>query len=347
MMQNGKYEKLLSICITSYNRVNELVRCIKSVKTNYSNEIEIIVSEDHSEQREKIKSTVMALQKEFPIKIIFNSNESNLGYDNNLRKLVTLSSCKYILFLSDDDSLLENSLDNFIDLLLKREYNMIFSPFILGYERKRYYSHSFTIEKGIENTVRHLYDSILFSGLLFRREHILNIEAKRFLNCNYFQVYLFMYMMILYDTDYINIPLVSCNGDGENAFGKATSSNGNDLLADRKSIYSNIEFHKGLIKVIKIFEEDFSIDVTTNFTREYCLRAFQGMSKARAHGIAAYKVYWKHLKSLNLSLTMTVYIYHVMLILLGSRLSNRIVSLPKWFLVHYRENNSNLKKAES
>ncbi|MHB8132374.1 MAG: glycosyltransferase family 2 protein [Mobilitalea sp.] len=341
MMQKKKHEKLLSICITSYNRVDELVRCIKSIKTRYNKEIEIIISEDHSEQCEIIRSTVMDLQKAVTTEIFFNSNELNLGFDKNLRKLITLSNSKYILFLSDDDSLIENSLDSFIELLQKNEYNMIFSPFILECERKRYYSHSFTIGKGIENTTRYLYDSILFSGLLFRREHILKISAERFLNCNYFQVYLFMYMMLMYDTDYINIPLVLCNGDGENAFGKAISSNGNNLLADRKSIYSNIEFHKGLIKVIKIFEMDFSIDVITLFGREYCLRAFTGMSLARAQGFSTYRVYWKCLKSLNISLTKTIYIYHIMLILLGSRLSNSIVFIPRSILMRHRTDNSN------
>ena len=37
---------LLSIGITSYNRVKELERCITSIKTRFNEEIEVIVSED-------------------------------------------------------------------------------------------------------------------------------------------------------------------------------------------------------------------------------------------------------------------------------------------------------------
>lgn len=36
--------KILSIGITSYKRVNELVRCINSIGTKYVDDIEILVS---------------------------------------------------------------------------------------------------------------------------------------------------------------------------------------------------------------------------------------------------------------------------------------------------------------
>ena len=39
---------ILTIGITSYKRVNELIRCIKSVNTRYIDDIEILVSEDNS-----------------------------------------------------------------------------------------------------------------------------------------------------------------------------------------------------------------------------------------------------------------------------------------------------------
>ncbi len=337
-----KKEKLLSICITSYNRVDELSRCIKSIDTRYVDDIDIIVSEDHSEQREKIKSAVADLRKTVAAEIVFNSNDKNLGYDRNLQKLISLSTSKYVLFLSDDDSLIEHSLDEFVNLLKKKEYSMIFSPFIFGNEKKRYYRHSFTIDKGIKNTALYLYDSILFSGLIFRRELVSAISADRFLNCNYFQVYLFMHVILMHNADYIEIPLVRCNGDGENAFGKSASSDGNDLLADRKSVFSNLEFHKGLIKVIRLFEKDNSVDIIIVFKKEYCLRAFPGMSIARAQGLATYRSYWKRLKSLDLPLTRTIYIYHLMLMLLGARLSNKILSIPKTILIRSRTSNRSL-----
>ena len=48
----------LSICITSYNRVNELYRCLKSVDTVNKDLIEIIVSEDCSPKKDEIAQIV-------------------------------------------------------------------------------------------------------------------------------------------------------------------------------------------------------------------------------------------------------------------------------------------------
>ena len=49
---------ILSIGITSYKRVKELVRCLNSIQTKYVDDIEIIVSEDSSPLSEEIKKTV-------------------------------------------------------------------------------------------------------------------------------------------------------------------------------------------------------------------------------------------------------------------------------------------------
>ena len=54
-------EPLVTIGITSYKRINELVRCINSVRTKYGDEIEILVSEDKSPLSKKIEKAVNEL----------------------------------------------------------------------------------------------------------------------------------------------------------------------------------------------------------------------------------------------------------------------------------------------
>ena len=57
---------ILSIGITSYKRVEELIRCIKSIETQYGDDIEIIVSEDCSPLSKEIGERVEALKKDCP-----------------------------------------------------------------------------------------------------------------------------------------------------------------------------------------------------------------------------------------------------------------------------------------
>ncbi len=66
---------------------------------------------------------------------------------------------------------------------------------------------------------------------------------------------MFLQMMLHYGGYYFEKPSVLCVGDGENAYGISESSGGNAILANRKSVKSNLEFNKTLIKVIRMFDE--------------------------------------------------------------------------------------------
>ena len=96
---------LISICITSYKRLKELDRCLNSIDSHYVDDVEIVVSEDHSPEKENIEKLVKAFSETSPYHVVFNSNEQNLGYDRNLKKLMTLANGQYIFYLSDDDCL--------------------------------------------------------------------------------------------------------------------------------------------------------------------------------------------------------------------------------------------------
>lgn len=337
MVKESEKEIVLSICITSYKRVRELQRCLESIKTIYSQSIEIVVSEDHSEQRDLIREMVRIYSDSSKISTRYNSNEVNLGYDRNLQTLIGLAKGKYILFLSDDDSLIECSLDKIIELLLAQQLNVAFTPFIREKIIKRNYRDFFILEKGAKSIRKHLLDAILFSGLIFRKELVVSYSAERFVNLNYFQVYLFLSVVFEHDGAYINIPLVNCNEDGENAFGIASSSKKNALLSDRESVFSNLEFHKGLIETIRIFEQDKKTDILTGFSKEYSLRSYQGLSKARKSGIRVFRNYWKLLTSLDIHLSWLVYFYYSLLLVMGSRLSDMVIAIPKSSLLWLRK----------
>lgn len=335
-------QTLLSICITSYKRINELKRCLKSIDTVYVELIEIIVSEDHSVLMEEIRLLVEGFSKDSPCTVRFNTNEVNLGYDRNLAKLISLAKSKYIIYISDDDYFVEHALDGVIEFIQSNNCNVAFVPTVLGEDNtiERKYSQSMKINKGIKSVKRHLYDPILFSGLIFKRDLIYEYSADRFLNLNYFQVYLFMSVLYNYDGYYIDILTTSTMSDGENAFGISDSSEKNEFLANRESIYSRIEFHKGLIKVIQIFDEDNGTDVIEAFEKEYSMRTYARLSTARKAGKKEFKIYWDKLNALDIQLTMIVKIYYWSLKIFGSNICDAAYDIPKKLLLRLRYNHS-------
>ena len=69
---------VITIGITSYNRINELERCIGSIKTRYDQDVEILVNEDRSPLSEELRKKIEELAKTSKYHLRFTSNERNL-----------------------------------------------------------------------------------------------------------------------------------------------------------------------------------------------------------------------------------------------------------------------------
>jgi abequosyltransferase len=329
---------LFSICITSYNRVDELYRCLNSIDAIHPEEIEIVISEDCSPKKDEIHQMVEKFISETSYKVKYNSNIENIGYDQNLGKLINLANGNYILFISDDDMFLKGGIDKLINFTNKNNFSVAFTPYfhqktgVMGRE----YSKTFLIEGGFSGVRKHLFDSILFSGLIFKRDKVINYQPKRFKNLIYSQVYLFCTMLLTGRGFYINIPLIHCIEDGENAFGLNESGERNEIMANRSSPLSNLEYHKSLIKIIKIFDEENKTNLINFFSREYSLRSYTGMLIARKIGQCELRKYWDGMNSLGIKIHTVSFIYFYMLLFFGSRFSNTLSFLPKKILLKIR-----------
>lgn len=331
---------LFSICITSYNRVKELRRLLESVDSvKYASQLEIIVSEDKSPKRLEIQKIFNEYAAKSKYETLLNLNESNLGYDNNLRKLINLARGKYIIFMSDDDAFIPKALDLYLDSVLHYDSNLAFQPFVVEKNYYRKYKNSFFIPASEENAAKHiLNDAILFSGLTFKKKVVEGIDAKRFINTYYFQVYLFLTVLYKLGAHYIDVPLVYCISDGENGYGLSDSCIKNEDLANRNSIYSKLEFHKGLIRVLSIFDEEHSVDCKRVFSYEYSLRSLPEMCIAKRMGNRVYKEYITRKESLDIKLTWIYWFYKSCIMFLGGNLTQAVFKVPKLILIKMRQN---------
>ena len=330
---------ILTIGITSYKRVNELIRCIKSVHTQYVYDIEILISEDKSPLSKEIETAVNNLADESEYNIRFTTNETNLGYDMNLGAIIKKAQGDYIFFMSDDDAIAENCLDEIISLLKQGiECGVLYAPFIYIDTRKKDRNRSdvnFAISAGEKNASKYIYDSILFSGLIFRRDYVNKFDSSRFKNLNYFQVYMFLQMIYKHGGFYFSKPSVLCIGDGENAYGLSESSRTdtfqvtkerNAILANRESVKSNLEFNKTLIKVIRMFDEDENTHILDDFAKQYSLHSISGLTIARREGRQYFKEYYAILKNIDIHLYPITKCYYILLTILGAEKTTKMLS---------------------
>ena len=132
---------ILSICIPTYNRVNQLDNCLNSIlisKKNVGNfNFEICISDNSS--AEDTESIIKKYNKELKIK--YNKNEKNLGFAINGIKTVSMAEGEFSWMIGNDDLILPETLTKLKNLLQKNPDNDYF--FINSYHLEGDYLEQF------------------------------------------------------------------------------------------------------------------------------------------------------------------------------------------------------------
>ncbi len=106
---------MISIVIPTYNRLETLKRCIESILTQKSDDLEVIVIDDCS--KDSTRDYLIQVNRIHPfIKVIIN--EKNYGVNYSRNRGIELASKKYIFFLDSDDALAKDALVKVQDTLV-------------------------------------------------------------------------------------------------------------------------------------------------------------------------------------------------------------------------------------
>ena len=97
---------LISVIVATYRRAEDLDRCLRSVLAEPGDYFEVVVGDDGSPDH---TPEVVALHRHDP-RMRDYRNASNLGMQENYRKIARFASGEYLFILTDDDYLLPGSL---------------------------------------------------------------------------------------------------------------------------------------------------------------------------------------------------------------------------------------------
>lgn len=123
---------LLTIALPTYNRpakleklVNQLLLAISSTKIN----VEVLI-QDNSDLR--FQNANKSIAKKCP-NCEYEANPKNIGFGGNIQRLLAKCKTKYLLFLSDDDTLwVENFTDILESLPESQSPSLLMLPFTYG-----------------------------------------------------------------------------------------------------------------------------------------------------------------------------------------------------------------------
>jgi glycosyltransferase involved in cell wall biosynthesis len=296
---------LLSIVTLSYNRPEQIERILKNLIKSDPGDYNLIIKDDCSPRQSEIEKVVESYANKVKFEIIFHKNITNLGYDRNLLDAFNIIDSDYIFLLSDDDYIDGEYLSCLCDLLSRREYKLYFTPYEHYGSRNRVKLNSFDLVRFHEV----IYNSILFSGLIFCRGSVLRlVKDESFLsNCIYTQVYLAA-VLVFNEKKFGEAPvnLLYLGGDGENYFGKNQSSSNQEQLRDRISITANLMYQKLLIEVVREISRVTSPLIFINFKKEYDKRFVAYLFRARTLGLSDFFALKNGIKKTNYKYTWIV-----------------------------------------
>lgn len=114
---------LLSICIPTFNRKNELSRLLSSIIPQcVGRSVEIVVSDNASADETQIMCNEFAASYPW---FNYQRNSNNIGYANNLISVLKAAQGKYLWMLGDDELVNEKAVVNIVSVLTKKKPNLL------------------------------------------------------------------------------------------------------------------------------------------------------------------------------------------------------------------------------
>jgi glycosyltransferase involved in cell wall biosynthesis len=190
---------VISVCIPSYNRPEELSLLLESIAAQQCDGFEVVISDDCSPRFSEIQSVVRRSQEKWPqVPHSIHRNDRTLGYDANLRRLLSLARGDYCLFMGDDDLLLPGAIQRVHAVIAKQDGIGVILRSYCSRDRAtgkvldvhRYFHDDRFFPRGTESLVTCFRRSTFISGYTVHRMAALSYDTDRFDGTLLYQLHL-------------------------------------------------------------------------------------------------------------------------------------------------------------
>ncbi len=321
-------ECLLSICIPSYNRPEELIRLLESVDIKDKNKVEIVICEDFAPKREEVRKAVTEFQAKSEYNIRYVENEVNLGYDRNLKECIKQANGTWIMYMGDDDMFVPNAMDDYIRFLeehselgyILRSYRALHSDGSIEYFK--YYEDTKFFEAGFSCYVELFRKSVFISGFAFKKEPTLKNLTDCFDGSLLYQLYILAELCMEYPAAYYGHPITQSIDGGVPYFGNSETEK--ELYTPGTiTVANSVNFIKKFFVITEYMDEKYGIDSTGYVKRDMSKYAYPILSIQRKKGRKEFRDYHKQLKEIGIAITPHYYIYYLGLLIFNEKFCDK------------------------
>ena len=328
---------LLSICIPAYNRPEQLKMLLRSVDCDPS-KVEIVICEDFSPKRVEIRKRVNEFRTQSHFEVRYIENDKNLGYDGNIRKLVTQADGRFVLYMGDDDLFIPGALDQFLGFLTEhinikyvlRSYIVVHPDGVV--EAFRYMSESAEIPPG-EDSVAWLFKrSVTICGFTINREEALKHATADLDGTLLYQIYMMSQVCLEHPSVYCDLPVAQAvlTWHGDTAmFGNAEAEKSR-FTPGSVTGDNSINFTKNYFEVADYLDHSHGTHLAELVRQSLSKYSYPFLSIQRKRGIKLFLLYANRLEQeCGFGVTPYFYIYKWALVFLGENICDRTIRLIK------------------
>ena len=277
----NKIREGYSIAIPAYDRPNEYDELLTSIFEMNFLPNEIIICEDFSKQRNVIRQITEMQRMRFiekEVKITYIENETNLGYDANIRKLIDLALYKWVILIGNDDLFLKNGLEE-IDKFCKKnpDIAMVSRPFIRfekDISKPLGISRILPTETIIKNgdSPRLIFRMCGFvGGLVVNKEWAKPLATNKYDGTLYYQIYLAANAFCTKGIGYLGKPSVGGRTGNPPLFGDS-EKDGDVHISGAYSAKGRSKMWKGVLDIGKDAEHIYKIEIVEELRKELMIR---------------------------------------------------------------------------
>jgi abequosyltransferase len=329
-------DPLISVCIPAYNRASVLPALLDSIFGQGYAHFEVVICEDQSPEREKIRSVVAGYRAAHAGTIRYFENETNLGYDGNLRRLVKQSTGRYCLFMGNDDLMCPGALDAVAGAIgrhpnvgvVLRSYAAFDESPDKVVQEFRYFPQETFFPAGSQTITTVFRRSVVISGMVVHREAAIQYATDRFDGSLLYQLYLVACILTNMNAVYLPDILVLYRNGGIPDFGNSEKERGK-FVPQEHTPESSLHFMQSMLDIVRYVETQHQIDIYEPILRDIGNYSYPVLTIQTDKPLLVFWSYAYRLAKMGFWRSKMFYLYVALLTLLSPDTINRVIAVVK------------------